>query len=89
MNPNKLDLTQLIKINNNFIRHINDSTSIAMFADCYVDHNLDDISSELIMKDLEIGSWILRNYKDSENGIIMKRLITSLPIHTETHLSKI
>ena len=57
-----------------FIRHINDNTSIAMFSNCYVDHNLDDISSELIMKDLESGSWILRNYKDSENGGMMNAI---------------
>ena len=59
----------------NFIRHINYNTSIAMFADCYCDHNLDDISSELIMKDLEIGTWILRNYKDETemmNAITIK-----------------
>jgi hypothetical protein len=59
----------------NFIRHINDNTSIAKFANCYCDHNLDDISSELIMKDLEIGSWILRNYKDETemmNAITIK-----------------
>jgi len=59
----------------NFIRHINDNTSIAMFANCYCDHNLDDTSSELIMKDLEIGSWILRNYKDETeimNAITIK-----------------
>jgi len=59
----------------NFIRHINNNTSIAMFADCYCDHNLDDISSELIMKDLEIGTWILRNYKDETeimNAITIK-----------------
>jgi hypothetical protein len=36
-----------------------------MFSNCYVDHNLDDTSSELIIKDLEIGTWILRNYIDS------------------------
>jgi hypothetical protein len=60
---------------NDFIRHINDNTSIAMFANCYCDHNLDDISSELIMKDLETGSWILRNYKDETeimNAITIK-----------------
>ena len=57
-------MNDLIEIDDNFIRHINDNTSIAMFSNCYVDHNLDDTSSELILKDLEIGSWILRNYKD-------------------------
>jgi hypothetical protein len=49
-----------------------------MFADCYIDHNLDDISSELIIKDLEIGSWLLRNYKDSENGIMMNAITIKL-----------
>jgi hypothetical protein len=71
-------MNDLIEINDNFIRHINNNTSIVMFANCYVDHNLDDISSELIIKDLEIGSWILRNYKDSENGIMMNAITIKL-----------
>jgi hypothetical protein len=78
MTPNKKVSTECIEIDDNFIRHINDNTSIAMFANCYVDHNLDDISSELIIKDLEIGSWILRNYKDSDNGIIMNAITIKL-----------
>ena len=73
-------MTDLIEIDDNFIRYINDNTSIAMFANCYVDHNLDDISSELIMKDLEIGSWMLRNYEDSDdkNRILMNAITIKL-----------
>jgi hypothetical protein len=70
-------MVDFIEKDNNFIRHINDNTSIAMFANCYCDHNLDDISSELIIKDLEKGSWILRNYKD-ETGIILNAITIKL-----------
>jgi hypothetical protein len=73
-------MTNLIEIDDNFIRHINHNTSIAMFSNCYVDHNLDDISSELIIKDLEVGSWMLRNYIDSDdkNRIMMNAITIKL-----------
>jgi hypothetical protein len=70
--------TDLIQLDNNFIRHINDNTSYIMFSNSYCDHNLDEKSSELIIKDLEIGSWILRNYKDPDNGIMMNAITIKL-----------
>jgi len=42
-----------------FIVHINDVTSYSKFSNFYVEHNLTDESAEKVMKDLEIGSWIL------------------------------
>lgn len=42
-----------------FIIHINDNTSYSKFSNFYCEHNLTDESAEKIMKDLEIGSWIL------------------------------
>lgn len=42
-----------------FIIHINDNTSYSKFSNSYCEHNLTDESAEKVMKDLEIGSWIL------------------------------
>jgi hypothetical protein len=58
---------------------INNNTSYWKFTDFYVVHNLNETSSFELMKDLDVGSWILWVYEDSEtkvhlNAITIKTL---------------
>lgn len=61
----------------NLITYINDSTSYAKFSNFYVDHNLNSEQTENLLKDTDIGSWILWNYNQSgENCTINLNAIT-------------
>ena len=53
----------------NLITHINDSKSYAKFNNSYVDHNLTFEQTVNLLKDLEVGSWILWNYIEIKNNL--------------------
>lgn len=48
---------------------INNNTYYWKFTNFYVVHNLNDVSSLIVMKDLDVGSWILWVYKDLETQV--------------------
>jgi len=48
---------------------INNNTSYWKFTDFYVVHNLNETSSFELMKNLDVGSWILWVYEDSETKV--------------------
>lgn len=71
---NDIDLLNTAFIETSFFEDdsntiINNNTSYWKFTDFYVVHNLDEIASLAIMKDLDVGSWILWVYKDIETRV--------------------
>jgi len=50
----------------NIITQINNSTFYAKFSNFYVDHNLNSEQTETLLKDLDVGSWILWNYSPED-----------------------
>jgi len=54
------------------IIHIDNSTSYSKFSNFYVDHNLNSEQTENLLKNLDIGSWILWNYTEYLNNIKLK-----------------
>ena len=56
----------------NLIIPIDNSTSYAKFSNFYVDHNLNYEQTENLLKNLDVGSWILWNYTEHLNNIKLK-----------------
>jgi hypothetical protein len=61
------------------INHLTNNLSVCSFSNCYCDHNLNETSALEIMKDMEIGSWILWNYTPiKDNGIRVNAITIKL-----------
>jgi hypothetical protein len=54
------------------LTQINDSTFYSKFTNSYVDHNLTFEQTVDLLKDLDVGSWILWNYKEHKNNLELK-----------------
>jgi hypothetical protein len=53
---------------------INNNTSYWKFTDFYVVHNLNETSSFELMKNLDVGSWILWVYKDLDTEVSLNAI---------------
>ena len=74
-----IDLLNTAFMKNSFFEEnpstiINNNTSYWKFTDFYVVHNLNETSSFELMKDLDVGSWILWVYKDPEIQISLNAI---------------
>jgi hypothetical protein len=57
---------------NDLITQIDNSTFYSKFSNSYVDHNLTLEQTINLLKDLEVGSWILWNYKEQNDNLELK-----------------
>ena len=61
------------------INHLTNNLSICSFPNVYCDHNLNETSALEIMKDMEVGYWILWNYAPfKDNGIRLNAITIKL-----------